>query len=196
MQQKRKIKLLLAFIALIICITQISQTYAKYIETKEGDTSFTIAQWKVLVNNQDISETTTMSSLISPIYIDNENIKEGVIAPGSEGYFDIEIDANNVEVSFLYNITIGSTEESSVQDLKITGYSQNESAIIPLVEETNNISDTIYYNQSEKNIKLRIYFSWIEGEGETMNNQSDTNAALSGKNGKLKINLSFIQTLN
>ena len=121
MKSKRKLKLLAAFIALIICITQIQQTYAKYIDVKEGNTDFTIAKWKILVNNQDITESSTMSSLINPVYIENDNIKDGVIAPGSEGCFDIEIDSANTGESFAYTITLSNTDENTVEDLKITG---------------------------------------------------------------------------
>ena len=39
----RKLKFILAVIALVFCITQIQQTYAKYVDTKEGDTNFTVA---------------------------------------------------------------------------------------------------------------------------------------------------------
>ena len=74
----RKFKIIIALIALVLCITQIQQTYAKYTESKEGDTDFSIAKWKILVNNNDITESATMSSLINPVYIKNENVKEDV----------------------------------------------------------------------------------------------------------------------
>lgn len=196
MTNKRKLKLLAAFIALIICIMQIQQVYAKYIDVKEGNTDFTIAKWKILVNNQDITDSSTMSSLINPVYMDNDNIKDGVIAPGSEGYFDIEIDSTNTEVSFTYNITLGNTDESSVKDLKITGYSQNGGAIIPLDEQTNSITDTVYYTDQNKLNTIRVYFTWLDGEGEEMDNANDTNASISGESAKLKVNMSFVQILN
>ena len=66
--------------------------YAKYLEESDGDTDFDIASWKIIVNNQDISEATTMSSLMNQVYLDNENVAGGVIAPGSAGYFDLDID--------------------------------------------------------------------------------------------------------
>lgn len=196
MKSKRKLKLLAAFIALIICITQIQQTYAKYIDVKEGNTDFTIAKWKILVNNQDITDSSTMSSLINPVYIKNDNIKDGVIAPGSEGYFDIEIDSTNTEVSFTYTITLSNTDENNIKDLKITGYSQNGSAIIPLDNQINSITDTVYYTDQNKLDTIRVYFTWLDGNGETTDNTSDTNASISGESAKLKVNMSFIQTLN
>lgn len=189
----KKRKLVIAICALVICITQIQQTYAKYLDSKEGDTDFKVAQWKILVNNQDITEAATMSSLINPVYIENEHMKDGVIAPGRKGYFDLTIDSSSTEVSFQYNISIMNSENSSVKDLKITGYQINDSTLIPVQDALNNIHDIIYYNNPTKVNKIRVYFEWIDGNGETMDNASDTNASIQGQNAKLKVNLSFTQ---
>lgn len=192
----KKWHLVLAICALILCITQIQQTYAKYLDTKEGDTDFTIAKWKILVNQQDITEASTMSSLITPVYIENEHIKEGVIAPGREGYFDLVIDSTNTEVSFRYDISVTSSENSSVNDLIITGYSLNDSEIIPVSDQLNNLSNVIYYTDTNKENKIRIYFKWRDGTGENMNNEADTNASIQGVNAKLKANITFTQITN
>lgn len=190
----RKLKFILAVIALVFCITQIQQTYAKYVDTKEGDTNFTVAKWKILVNNQDITEAATMSSLINPVYVQNDNVAEGVIAPGSEGYFDLVIDASKIEVSFQYNISVTTSENSSVKDLIITGYTLNDGTLIPVDSELNNISNTVYYYSENKVNSLRVYFKWLDGDGESMDNSADTEASLSNNSAKLKVNLSFIQT--
>ncbi len=192
----KKWHLVLAICALILCITQIQQTYAKYLDTKEGDTDFTIAKWKILVNQQDITEASTMSSLITPVYIENEHMKEGVIAPGREGYFDLVIDSSNTEVSFRYDISVTSSENSSVNDLIITGYSLNDSEIIPVSDQLNNLSNVIYYTDTNKENKIRIYFKWRDGTGENMNNEADTNASIQGVNAKLKANITFTQITN
>lgn len=189
----KKWQLIVAICALIICITQIQQTYAKYLDTKDGDTEFTVASWKILVNNQDITEAATMSSLIHPIYLENENIKDGVIAPGRKGYFDLLIDSSNTDVSFQYNISISNSENSTVKDLVITGYQINQSTIIPVQNQMSNIQNTIYYNDPNKENNIRVYFEWIDGDGQTMDNTSDTNASIQGENAKLKVNLTFTQ---
>lgn len=192
----KKWHLVLAICALILCITQIQQTYAKYLDTKEGDTDFTIAKWKILVNQQDITEASTMSSLINPVYIENEHMKEGVIAPGREGYFDLVIDSSNTEVSFRYDISVTSSENSSVNDLVITGYSLNDSEIIPVSDQLNNLSNVIYYTDTNKENKIRIYFKWRDGTGENMNNEADTNASIQGVNARLKASITFTQITN
>lgn len=192
--KNRKLKILLAFFALLLCITQIKETYAKYIETKEGNSDFTIANWNIKVNNQDITEATTMSSLITPIYDENENVKDGVIAPGSTGYFDLTIDASKTEVSFKYTISINTPDNAAVTDLQITGYKIDNGNIISASGAE--VSDTISYNNSNKTLNIRVYFEWKDGTGETMDNSKDTSASVKGETAKLKVGLSFVQVAN
>ncbi len=191
MTKQRKIKISIAVIALIICISQISQTYAKYLETKTGDTDFNIAKWQILVNDKDITEATTMSSLITPVYLENENVAKNVIAPGTEGYFDLDINAEKTQVSFQYNINATNSENSSVTDLKITGYQLNNSTLVNTNESE--IKGTINQSETNKKLTIRIYFKWLDGEQETMDNKEDTKASVNGETAKLKVNLSFTQ---
>lgn len=184
--------LLIAFCALILCITQIAHTYAKYIDVKEGNTDFEIAGWKILLNNQDITEASTMSSLITPVYISNANIKDGVIAPTSEGYFDLTIDSTNTDVSFKYDITVSTSDTSAVTDLKITGYKLNNGDLI----NENTVSNKVLYSESKKINTIRVYFTWDDSDTSTMDNEEDTNASLSGNKAQLKVNITFTQITN
>ncbi len=192
MDSKRKFKIILALLALFTCIFQINQTYAKYLESKDGNTDFNIAKWKITVNNKDITQAATMTSIITPVYLENENVAQGVIAPGSEGYFDLDIDGTETEVSFRYNISITSSENSIVNDLQITKYQINNDTPIT-TNGTSEISNTINYNETNKTVSIRVYFKWIDGDGESMDNETDTNASLSGDSAKLKVSMTFTQ---
>ncbi len=190
---KQKLKVIIAIISLVVCITQISSTYAKYIESKEGNTDFTVAGWKILINNQDITTGAELSSLINPVYESNNNVAPGVIAPGSEGYFDLEINATNTEVSFNYNISINPSQQSDVSDLVVSAYKIGNGQIIPVQNGVNNLTNTINYNDLNKVVNLRIYFQWKEGQGEQMNNVADTSAAVNEGTGKLIVTATFTQ---
>lgn len=192
MSTKQKFKIILALIALVTCIFQINQTYAKYLEKKDGDTDFNIAKWKITVNDKDITEAATMSSIITPVYTENDNVANGVIAPGSEGYFDLNIDGSKTEVSFRYNISIAASETSAVKDLQITKYQINNESPIT-TDGTSEVANTINYNAPNKNISIRVYFKWLDGDGESMSNEDDTNASLSGDSAKLKVSMTFTQ---
>ena len=125
MKFNKKLILFISCISLILCLLIVRQTYAKYMNTTEGNTNITIARWRILVNNQDIRNNPEITETITPVLLENEHIKPGVIAPTSEGYFDIVIDSSNVDVSFNYTITPSIQENSCVKDLNVTGYSLN-----------------------------------------------------------------------
>ena len=65
-----------------------------------------IARWKIIVNNKDIRDNSSSSAIISPVFLGNDNVASDIIAPGSEGYFDLIIDAKAADVSFKYKIDI------------------------------------------------------------------------------------------
>ena len=135
-----------------------------------------------------------MSSLITPVYVANQNIASGVIAPSSEGYFDLNIDASKTEVSFKYDISVSTSDDSAVSDLKVTSYSIDGKEQVP-VEGVSTISNTINYTATKKNIVMRVYFKWIDDDTGIMDNKADTKASIEGNNAKLKVNLSFTQVV-
>ena len=193
---KNKLKFIIAIIALIICIGQIKQTYAKYTESKTVDAEFEVACWHILLNNSDITEGSTMSSLINPVYENNTNVASGVIAPGSEGYFLIDINATNTEVSFSYNISITPAISTDVEDLTISAYQIDNGAMNYVQSGINNLTGNISHNAQNKTISLKIYFEWFEGQGEQMNNAADTAASVGGGTGKINISATFTQIAN
>ncbi len=197
MTRERKIKLFIAIICLILCLFEVKQTYAKYTESKEGQTEFAVAMWRILLNGTDISSNAQLSSLINPVYENNSNIASGVIAPSSEGYFDIEINAVNTQVSFQYNISVTSADNTNVEDLVVYAYRIGTNGTITNVNNgINSLTGTVAHNAQNKVIDLRIYFKWIEGTGESMNNVADTAASLGGGTGKLNVSASFTQIPN
>ena len=197
MTRERKIKLFIAIICLILCLFEVKQTYAKYTESKEGQTEFAVAMWRILLNGTDISSNAQLSSLINPVYENNSNIASGVIAPSSEGYFDIEINAVNTQVSFQYNISVTSADNTNVEDLVVYAYRIGTNGAITNVNNgINSLTGTVAHNAQNKVIDLRIYFKWIEGTGESMNNVADTAASLGGGTGKLNVSASFTQIPN
>lgn len=192
----QKFKLLLATISLLICISFIKETYAKYITEANANANITVAKWKILVNNQDIVNNNNITETISPKFTGNSNIKDDVIAPGATGYFDLIIDPTNTDVTFSYEITSSINENSSVKDLYITGYSINDNEEINFNDDEQKIiKDTIFYAEDRTNTKIRVYISWQDGENETMDNIADTSATmLEDNNAKVDVNIKFIQT--
>lgn len=186
----KKVYLLLALASLLLLVSVIQNTYAKYISKATANSNFTIASWNFKVNNQDINANSNFSNVIVPVFENNPNIKDNVIAPTSEGYFDINIDHSNVDVSFTEKINLNLSDANTVSDLKITGYAINDGSIIEF--NGNEISTDCFLSDNVKINKYRIYVAWIDGDGQTMQNKDDTEATKNG-NASISVNLSFIQ---
>lgn len=181
----KKFKVLVIIISVAVTLSLMSNTYSRYVASSEGNLQIEFAKWQLLVNNTDITNQTNSSISFEPTIESNQNIAENKIAPSSTGYFDIEIDPTNVDVSFKYNINLD-LDNTNIPDLSITKY-----ALIPedysegdAVEfrslENGEITDIMTYsNDGFKKFTIRVYFQWLEGENETMDNTADTNVGLS-----------------
>lgn len=198
---RKKLLFCISCLFLIISLSVIKNTYAKYITSADGDANINIARWKILVNNQDIAQNKELSNVITPVFDGNDNIASNVIAPTAEGYFDILIDASNTDVSLKYEITTSDNADSAVSDLIISGYSIDDSERQQIVSDDGQIKieNEILYNSTDKDIKLRVFLKWNDDEtnGATMDNQADTNATKTDTNlAKVNVNLKFIQIPN
>lgn len=111
-----RILLALSFIISFLCI---AKTYAKYQEDIGTNYEIGIKRWMIKVNEYYINNRETITEVMSPTFVANEYIKDGVIVPGSEGYFDINMDFSEVDVKFNFELDIG---QADMLDFKIYGY--------------------------------------------------------------------------
>ncbi len=168
------------FLALFIAVLGLSMiyllqsSYAKYRRNTNTQIEGRIASWDIKINNESINNGSTLTNTITPVIDTNQYVKAGTIAPGSTGYFDIVIDATNVDVDFTYTITGEISDDTPLVDLKITGYKINNGSLVTYNESTG-ITGDIPMNTSSTS--LRIYFEWIDDATNTMDNQDDTEYA-------------------
>ena len=193
LMKNRRIRFFIAFLSLFLLFDMIQNSYAKYVSSAEATNNLTIAKWAFQVNDQDVLTNSDFSNTITPVFPGSNYVNQGYIAPNSEGYFDIEIDSSNVDVSFNETITIGLDTTNTVSDLVITKYQINGGSIINFQNNQNSITTSHALNDQNSVNTYRIYVKWLEGSGETMNNAADTNAS---KNGiaAIAITINFIQT--
>ena len=193
--KNRKFRFLLACLSLFFLLNMIQDTYAKYISSAEANSNFSIAKWSFLINNQDVLSNNDFSNIIVPAFDENVHIKSGVISPTSTGYFDVTINSSNVDVSFDEEITLTNGDDNTVTDLIFTGYKLNDNEIVNLDSNSPTITTTHLLNEEKKVNTYRFFIKWLDGTGENMNNENDTNASLNG-NASIKINVRFIQKAN
>lgn len=176
MKKKTDAIFLILFIAVLgfSLIYLFQSSYAKYRRNTETNIQGRIASWDIKINNESINNGTTLTNTITPVIDANQYVKQGTIAPGSTGYFDLVIDATNVDVDFTYTITGEVSEDTPLTDLKLTGYKLNNGNLITY-NDTTGITGDIPMNTSTTN--LRIYFEWVDDATNEMNNQEDTEYA-------------------
>lgn len=194
MKNHKKILLILIGICICFLLFYTIQIYAKYLTSAEGSTTLTIANWNILVNDLSIQNNTDISNSIVPVFPGNEHIESGIIAPTVEGYFDLNLDFSNADVSFKYEISVTSDENSSVKDLVATGYSLDDGEKVIFENYDENISETIILSSNIDTRKVRVYIMWNDDdESQTMTNDDDTISTSSENPPLLNVNVSFTQ---
>lgn len=103
----KKILYVLVVICVISTIYILKDTYGLFERNASGDANFDIASWVISLNNIDISSGVTSDFTASNfIYTVNSHVKDGKIAPGRSGYFDVIIDPAGTDVAVRYDITL------------------------------------------------------------------------------------------
>ena len=186
-------KRILVFILLcLVFIFLFQEAYAKYRKYASVQVDNTVAKWNNKINNELIGNKTTLTNHITPTITSSNYVKENVLAPGSTGYFDVNIDATDADVNFTYDIDIAKYDTDTIDDLNIYAYAIND------FTTTYNVSDgtiggTIQHNTASTTI--RIFFKWIDDGTDTMNNQADTNVALNNtSNANILVTFHLTQT--
>ena len=197
---KTKLKVLIVFVIFAFALSIVSNTYSRYVAAAEENIDLALANWQILLNNEDITNSSESIGLINPVILENENVANNKLAPSSIGYFDIDIDASSVELSFNYNIKINKNE--ILNDLIITKYkiidSENETEETEYINIIDNeINGTIDYSKDNiiKPFKIRVYFEWFDGENETSNDESDTEIVKNNESLKIDATIKFTQKL-
>lgn len=193
---KNKIKTFFTIIAialLVFIVFEIYNVYALLYSQVETDVSLQLGKWNIKVNNTDVTNDESKSYTIDTINLMNsQNVKEGKIAPGTKGNFQITIDPTYTQVSFRFDIIINSEESNSVltiltiksdEDIKIIRTGKNiYSGVVPLSSI-----------EAGKKINLYMEFEWVNDEPL---NQRDTNlVAISNQTQGIPMIIEFSQYL-
>ena len=123
MKNLKKFLFIISCLSVCLSIFFIADTYSRYVTTTTGTANIAIARWNITVNDLTIKNNLNLSQAIKPVFPGNEHIAANIIAPTAEGYFDLNLNYENADVSFEYEISITPNESSLVTDLIVTGYS-------------------------------------------------------------------------
>ena len=206
---KKRICFMLLLMSCSLCLCLMSSTYSRYVAGTTGNIDILFAKWQILVNTQDITDQNNSNISITPTIEPDENVKENTIAPTSKGYFDIDINPTNVDVSFRYTVDL-EIDNEEIPDLMITKYTilpndyeEGDTIEYTTLQENTITNELLFDNETEdfsfEPFTIRIYFEWYEGEDEQMNDEADTEIGTASTEDDLSFtinaNISFEQII-
>ena len=149
---KKKAVIISAILVAIILSFIGGQTYSKYVTEVRGDGTAQIATWDFKVNGQK-EEVQTIS--LGSTY-DSSTLVNGKIAPGTEGNFQIIVDATGSDVGIDYKIKF-SDETTKPTNLKFYYQEVEYNSILELGDA---LSGTINADNENKAKTFDIKWKW------------------------------------
>ena len=167
MSQKSKkiifIQIMYCFFAM--CLIFITKTYSKYTNFSEGERIFETANWKVKIENIDITKQKECNIDILLNTDDNKYVTEGKVAPGITANGTFTLDTSGSEVTIKYIITPGKImyNEEEFLDFKIKMIKANNKI---LECENGEYTDIIELENINELIEFTIVVEWQSNDDE------------------------------
>lgn len=119
---KRNLKFTIVILILLMIGYIFTNTYSKYSNSANTRIEQNVGRWNIKVNGIDI---TSVSGTPVEFEIDNfvwstdSHVKEGKVAPGMKGQFELSIDPKDTDVSIQYSIKIDNTKLTESNDINL-----------------------------------------------------------------------------
>ncbi len=182
LSKTKKIVLFIVAVSVILLSFIGGHSYAKYMSRVTGQGTADIANWNFKVNEKEEQiQTISLKSTIN-----NNTVLNNKIAPGTEGSFEIKIDASDSDVGIDYVIKFENESEKPI-NLK---FIYNGKTYDSLTNLQRDLTGTI--NATEQNKIKTIPISW-KWSYQTGNNENEIaqNDEIDTKNAKEIRNYTF-----
>lgn len=182
MTNKKKILVIVAVLSAIIVSFMGGQSFSKYVSQVKGQAQMEVARWSFLVNGEEES----IQNMQLGSTCDDETLLDNKIAPGTQGNFNIEIDATGSEVGIQYHVTF----EEKTQKPRNLIFIYNKSTYANLQDLEVALEGVIDANDETKKISIPIQWKW---EYETGNDERlrETEDREDTEDGKMLQNYNF-----
>lgn len=169
---KKSILIIICIISILSTIIIFLSTYSKYSENAEATLENQVGKWIIKLNDTDITQGVSRNFLIQNIVLEeNSNVIEGKIAPGTAGYFDIEINPTGTQVAVRYDITLNK-ENITNDEIQIVSISELSGNTVTRTGENTYTGIIQLSNVENGDVNtIRISFEWNNNE---INNEMDT----------------------
>lgn len=174
---KSKILYITCAIMIFVTIYEITNTYGLFESNINMNADSKLATWNILINDTNIgkSETFTIDNFISE---EDSTVASGKIAPGTSGYFNININPSNTQVSIRYDLTF---DFSKLDNLFTITKVEEKNGYNLIKTGPNTYSNVITLNEIKENKtnNIRVHIKWNNNEE---NNDKDTEIGLTENN--------------
>lgn len=135
---------------------------AKYVTEKTGTVKGEVAAWsfKVTSDSKDIGAINLRDTVTGPENYKLENIDSNVIAPGTSGEFEIELDATNSEVGVDYTFNIDNQNSSEPLPTNLKFSLEKDKSSIQNYKLGQEQKGTIAVNATTKIITYKVKWEW------------------------------------
>lgn len=196
-KRKAKIRKNSVIVLIIICFffltfVIVNTTYGLFESNKVEIFKSNIAKWNINVN--DINVTESANFVIDKITLENNtSVKDGKMAPGTSGYFDILIDGTNTDVSFRYDISFDFSD-LAISNLKIISIEEvNFNKLVRTAINTYSNAVTLKDIKNGNKNLIRVHVKW---ENNDDFNDEDSMIGLDDKYElNIPVNITFTQYL-
>ena len=172
-QNEKKIIILVCMCSILILIYEIVHIYAIFYSEVTGNVEMKNGKWVIEINGTEISKGVQKDFVIDQINIDqSEHVKEGKLAPGLSGNFEIQINPKNTDVSVKYEISLNE-ENLKNSSLKIKSISETEYNNELIRTDKNTYTAIIPLEEIKKGVTNSIKVE-VEWENLEENNEEDT----------------------
>ncbi len=168
---KKKYWLIVLPLFLLFTICYVKFTFALFESNRINTTSLDLAKWQIKVNDATVDGSTSTFTIDNITWTTSPKVKEGKIAPGQSGSFEVTIDPNLTETSIRYDMTF---DFSKINDSNIYVTSITEVNGKPIVrsgEYTYSNIITLSEIQNGETNTIKVNLEWINDEN---NNDKDT----------------------
>lgn len=180
-KSKKIVLLVIAIIAISLSFIG-GQAYAKYMSRVTGQGTADIARWSFKVNeNEEKLQTISLKSTIN-----NSTLINNKIAPGTEGEFQIKLDATGSDVGINYVIKF-ENESQKPTNLKFTYDGKTYNSLTNLQQDLTGI---INANDENKVKTLKVGWNWKYETGNTAQ-EITANDLVDTQNAKQMSNYTF-----
>ena len=118
----KKIKGIISIIILLMLVYIFVNTYSKYTNDSSARIEQDIAVWKIKINDEDITSLTgepVEFEITNFEWDESVHVKEGKVAPGMKGEFELIIDPTDTDTSIKYSIVIDDSKFTEANDINL-----------------------------------------------------------------------------